>query len=97
MGSEEEEAYKLARYLDANYVLIIFGGVSYYSGDDISKFLWMIRIAGKSPLFLSQSSSYSWCLPIDKGKQLLYERSLQSRLRGLLHYEELPYVQAGLL
>jgi len=47
MGSEEEEAYKLARYLDANYVLIIFGGVSYYSGDDISKFLWMIRIAGK--------------------------------------------------
>jgi asparagine N-glycosylation enzyme membrane subunit Stt3 len=46
MGSEEEEAYKLARYLDANYVLVIFGGVSYYSGDDISKFLWMIRIAG---------------------------------------------------
>jgi dolichyl-diphosphooligosaccharide--protein glycosyltransferase len=48
MGSEEEEAYKLARYLDANYVLVIFGGVSYYSGDDISKFLWMIRIGGKS-------------------------------------------------
>ena len=46
MGSEEEEAYKLARYLDANYVLVIFGGVSYYSGDDISKFLWMIRIGG---------------------------------------------------
>ena len=48
MGSEEEEAYKLARYLDANYVLVIFGGVSYYRGDDISKFLWMIRIGGKS-------------------------------------------------
>jgi dolichyl-diphosphooligosaccharide--protein glycosyltransferase len=46
MGSEEEEAYKLARYLDANYVLVIFGGMSHYSGDDISKFLWMIRIAG---------------------------------------------------
>lgn len=45
MGSEEIEAYKLARYLDANYILVIFGGVSYYSGDDISKFLWMIRIA----------------------------------------------------
>lgn len=50
MGSEEEEAYKLARYLDANYILVIFGGVSYYSGDDISKFLWMIRIgAGVFP------------------------------------------------
>ena len=48
MGSNEEEAYKLARYLDANYVLVIFGGMSHYSGDDISKFLWMIRIAGKS-------------------------------------------------
>ena len=31
--------------LDANYVLVIFGGMSAYSGDDISKFLWMVRIA----------------------------------------------------
>ena len=45
MSSNEEEAYKLARYLDASYVLVIFGGRSYYSGDDISKFLWMVRIA----------------------------------------------------
>lgn len=45
MSSNEEEAYKIARYLDANYVLVIFGGMSYYSGDDISKFLWMVRIA----------------------------------------------------
>jgi hypothetical protein len=30
---------------DANYVLVIFGGMANYSGDDISKFLWMIRIA----------------------------------------------------
>lgn len=44
-GSTEEEAYKLCNYLDANYVLVIFGGYSHYSGDDISKFLWMIRIA----------------------------------------------------
>lgn len=47
MASDEEEAYKLARYLDASYVLVIFGGMSHYSGDDISKFLWMVRIAGK--------------------------------------------------
>lgn len=31
--------------LDANYVLVIFGGFSQYSGDDINKFIWMIRIA----------------------------------------------------
>lgn len=69
MGSEEEEAYKLARYLDANYVLIIFGGVSYYSGDDISKFLWMIRIAGKFHSLILPFFSRS--IPSDQGKQLL--------------------------
>mmetsp|Transcript_6157 Transcript_6157/g.9912 ORF Transcript_6157/g.9912 Transcript_6157/m.9912 type:complete len:320 (+) Transcript_6157:1444-2403(+) len=45
MSSPEDEAYKIARSLDANYVLVIFGGMSNYSGDDISKFLWMVRIA----------------------------------------------------
>lgn len=25
-------------------MLLIFGGASYYSGDDINKFLWIIRI-----------------------------------------------------
>jgi dolichyl-diphosphooligosaccharide--protein glycosyltransferase len=45
MASNEEEAYQIARSLDANYVLVIFGGMSHYSGDDISKFLWMVRIA----------------------------------------------------
>jgi dolichyl-diphosphooligosaccharide---protein glycosyltransferase len=29
-----------------DYVLVIFGGRIAYSSDDISKFLWMIRIAG---------------------------------------------------
>jgi dolichyl-diphosphooligosaccharide---protein glycosyltransferase len=45
MASNEQDAYKIARSLDANYVLVIFGGMSNYSGDDISKFLWMVRIA----------------------------------------------------
>jgi dolichyl-diphosphooligosaccharide--protein glycosyltransferase len=44
-ASKEEDAYEIARGLDANYVLVIFGGMSQYSGDDISKFLWMVRIA----------------------------------------------------
>ena len=44
-ASSEEDGYKIARHLDADYVLIIFGGLSYYSGDDVSKFIWMIRIA----------------------------------------------------
>jgi dolichyl-diphosphooligosaccharide--protein glycosyltransferase len=36
--------------IDADYVLIIFGGYSAYSGDDINKFIWIIRItAGYYP------------------------------------------------
>jgi len=38
------------KMLDVDYVLVIFGGVIGYSGDDINKFLWMVRIAeGEHP------------------------------------------------
>jgi len=43
-ASNEEEGWKIARFLGADYVLVIFGGLTNFSGDDISKFLWMIRI-----------------------------------------------------
>jgi dolichyl-diphosphooligosaccharide--protein glycosyltransferase len=45
MASSEEVAYPILRKHDVDYVLVIFGGVLGYSGDDINKFLWMIRIA----------------------------------------------------
>ncbi|KAI9482418.1 oligosaccharyl transferase stt3 subunit [Coemansia sp. RSA 989] len=45
MASNEDKAYELARHLDVDYVLVIFGAMLGYSGDDINKFLWMIRIA----------------------------------------------------
>jgi dolichyl-diphosphooligosaccharide--protein glycosyltransferase len=44
-GSNEEDAAKHLRRLDVDYVLVIFGGQAYYSGDDINKFIWMLRIA----------------------------------------------------
>lgn len=50
MSSKEEDAYKIMQSLDVDYVLVIFGGVIGYSGDDINKFLWMVRIAeGEHP------------------------------------------------
>lgn len=50
MASTELEAYKIMTSLDVDYVLVIFGGVIGYSGDDINKFLWMVRIAeGEHP------------------------------------------------
>jgi hypothetical protein len=42
MASNETEAYKIMRMLDVDYVLVIFGGLSGYSSDDINKFLWMV-------------------------------------------------------
>ncbi|KAJ2575899.1 oligosaccharyl transferase stt3 subunit [Coemansia sp. RSA 1836] len=45
LASDEDTAYELARRHDVDYVLVVFGAMLGYSGDDINKFLWMIRIA----------------------------------------------------
>ncbi|KAA8586476.1 hypothetical protein FQN60_000312, partial [Etheostoma spectabile] len=44
----EERAYEIMRELDVSYVLVIFGGLTGYSSDDINKFLWMVRIGGST-------------------------------------------------
>uniref|UniRef100_A0A914D7U3 Dolichyl-diphosphooligosaccharide--protein glycosyltransferase subunit STT3A n=1 Tax=Acrobeloides nanus TaxID=290746 RepID=A0A914D7U3_9BILA len=49
MASNEDHAYEIMRELDVDYVLVIFGGVTGYSSDDINKFLWMVRIGGSTP------------------------------------------------
>lgn len=46
MSSYEDEAYEIMQELDVSYVLVVFGGVTGYSSDDINKFLWMVRIGG---------------------------------------------------
>ncbi|CAO3638108.1 unnamed protein product [Mucor hiemalis] len=45
MSTNEADAYEIMKKHDVTYVLVIFGGLLGYSGDDINKFLWMIRIA----------------------------------------------------
>ncbi|KAK3105925.1 hypothetical protein FSP39_008689 [Pinctada imbricata] len=60
MSSNETEAYKIMRMLDVDYVLVIFGGVIGYSGDDINKFLWMVRIAeGEHPKDIKESDYFT--------------------------------------
>ncbi|XP_033732994.1 dolichyl-diphosphooligosaccharide--protein glycosyltransferase subunit STT3B-like [Pecten maximus] len=60
MSSTEPEAYKIMRALDVDYVLVIFGGVIGYSGDDINKFLWMVRIAeGEHPKDIKESDYFT--------------------------------------
>lgn len=45
MCSSEDVAYDILKKHDVDYVLVIFGGLLGYSGDDINKFLWMVRIS----------------------------------------------------
>lgn len=60
MSSNETEAYKIMRELDVDYVLVIFGGLIGYSGDDINKFLWMVRIAeGEHPKDIRESDYFT--------------------------------------
>ena len=39
LATTEEEAYPILESLDVDYVLVIFGGLTGYSSDDINKFL----------------------------------------------------------
>jgi dolichyl-diphosphooligosaccharide--protein glycosyltransferase len=51
MSSREEVSYPIMKQHEVDYVLVVFGGLLGYSGDDINKFLWMVRIAeGESML-----------------------------------------------
>mmetsp|Transcript_2258 Transcript_2258/g.3124 ORF Transcript_2258/g.3124 Transcript_2258/m.3124 type:complete len:892 (+) Transcript_2258:89-2764(+) len=44
LASSEKDAYPILESLDVDYVLVIFGGLTGYSSDDINKFLWPVRI-----------------------------------------------------
>lgn len=60
MSSNESAAYTIMTALDVDYVLVIFGGVIGYSGDDINKFLWMVRIAeGEHPKDIKESNYFT--------------------------------------
>lgn len=60
MSSNESAAYEIMRSLNVDYVLVIFGGVIGYSGDDINKFLWMVRIAeGEHPKDIRESDYFT--------------------------------------
>ncbi|OTF69536.1 hypothetical protein BLA29_008215 [Euroglyphus maynei] len=59
MASDEQHAYKIMKELDVDYVLIIFGGLTGYSSDDINKFLWMVRIGGSTDRNINEQNYYT--------------------------------------
>ena len=58
LASNEEDAYPILQKLDVDYVLVLYGGVSRYSSDDINKFLWPVRIASGVYPHLVQESDF---------------------------------------
>merc|ERR1739838_984900 len=60
MASTEDKSIKITRDLGVNYVLVVFGGLIGYSGDDINKFLWMVRIAeGEHPNDIREANYFT--------------------------------------
>ncbi len=59
LATTEAEAYPILESLDVDYVLVIFGGLTGYSSDDINKFLWPVRIgSGVFPNDMPSENQY---------------------------------------
>jgi len=83
MASPEEAAYPILVKHDVAYVLVIFGGLIGYSGDDINKFLWMIRISQgiwpeeiSEPAFFTPRGEYR----VDEGASQTMKNSLMYKM-----------------
>ncbi|KAJ3084606.1 oligosaccharyl transferase stt3 subunit [Rhizoclosmatium hyalinum] len=60
MSCSEDVSYEIMKRHDVKFVLVIFGAVLGYSGDDINKFLWMVRIGeGVYPNDVSERSFFT--------------------------------------
>lgn len=89
MSSPEEKAYDIMTSLDVDYVLVIFGGVIGYSGDDINKFLWMVRIAeGEHPKDIRESDFFT-----DRGEFRVDAEGAPALLNCLMY--KLSYYRFG--
>ena len=81
MASSEDVAYEVMRKLDVDYVLVIFGGAIGYSGDDINKFLWMIRIGeGVYPNEINERNFFT-----DRGEYRIDDQATPTMRNSLLY------------
>ncbi|EDW66480.1 dolichyl-diphosphooligosaccharide--protein glycosyltransferase subunit STT3B [Drosophila virilis] len=89
MSSTEEKSYEIMTSLDVDFVLVIFGGVIGYSGDDINKFLWMVRIAeGEHPKDIKESDFFT-----DRGEFRVDAEGAPALLNCLMY--KLSYYRFG--
>lgn len=98
MSSREEVSYPIMRQHEVDYVLVVFGGLLGYSGDDINKFLWMVRIAEgiwpeevKERDFFTQRGEYR----VDEGATDTMKNSLMYKMSYYNYNSLFPPGQAA--
>ncbi|KAH8176087.1 oligosaccharyl transferase STT3 subunit domain-containing protein [Sarocladium implicatum] len=98
MSSREEVSYPIMRQHEVDYVLVVFGGLLGYSGDDINKFLWMVRIAEgiwpdevKERSFFTQRGEYR----VDAGATDTMKNSLMYKMSYYNYHTLFPAGQAA--
>ncbi|KAL3898556.1 MAG: hypothetical protein SGCHY_002657, partial [Lobulomycetales sp.] len=94
MSCSEDVAYKVMRAHDVDYVLVVFGGLLGYSGDDINKFLWMIRIGeGVYPDDISERNFFT-----DKGEYKVDDQATKTMRDSIMYkmsYYRFPELFGG--
>ncbi|KAJ3092940.1 oligosaccharyl transferase stt3 subunit [Quaeritorhiza haematococci] len=81
MACSEDVSYEVMRKLDVDYVLVIFGSAIGYSGDDINKFLWMIRIGeGVYPNDVNERSFFT-----DSGEYRVDDKATSTMKNSLMY------------
>eukprot|EP01080_Neovahlkampfia_damariscottae_P005994 gene5994-9992_t len=88
MASSEPEAYQIMKRLDVDYALVIFGGVTGYSSDDINKFLWMVRIGGSVDPTVNERDYLS-----KRGEYRIDKEGSQTMLNSLMY--KMSYYRFG--
>eukprot|EP01090_Pellita_catalonica_P007489 TRINITY_DN18077_c0_g1_i1.p1 TRINITY_DN18077_c0_g1~~TRINITY_DN18077_c0_g1_i1.p1 ORF type:complete len:471 (+),score=46.98 TRINITY_DN18077_c0_g1_i1:44-1456(+) len=94
-ASDEDKAYGIMQSLDVDYVLVLFGGLTGYSSDDINKFLWMVRIGGTLDKTILEDDYYN------KEKRFTVDASGSEKLLNCLMYKlcyynfDKVYTEAG--
>ncbi|KAL7791001.1 glycosyltransferase family 66 protein [Trichoderma ceciliae] len=97
MSSREEVSYPIMRQHEVDYILVVFGGLLGYSGDDINKFLWMVRIAEgiwpdevKERDFFTSQGEYR----VDEGATETMKNSLMYKMSYYNYHSLFPVGQA---